>query len=300
MRLMEDNGKKKETKGIQWHPAFVVALQALLIDYSDVLEYRLEHPLTTGALRLDVLVVKKRPDAVVKRQIAEIFRRHNIMEYKSPTDNLSVNEFYKSFGRACIYKALDDVEIADLTLSFVVASRPRELFRHLRGWFGCTVNETHPGVFVVAGTIMPIQIIDIRKLSDEENLWLRNLDRNLSEKNLLWAHGMKKKHGARLDLNAWLQAVFAANHKAIEGIISKEGNSMLTAEFCETIEKIGLGAKWRQEGIEKGIEEGIEKGIEKGKLDAARAMLSEGLNMEVISRVTKIPIKTLKKKLSLQ
>ena len=37
----------KSKKGIQWHPAFVVALQGLLIDYSDVLEYKLEHPLTT-------------------------------------------------------------------------------------------------------------------------------------------------------------------------------------------------------------------------------------------------------------
>jgi len=86
-----------------------------------VLEYRLEHPLTTGALRLDVLVVKKRPEAVVKRQIAEIFRRDNIIEYKSPADNLSVNEFYKSFGRACLYEALDDVDIADLTLGYYVS-----------------------------------------------------------------------------------------------------------------------------------------------------------------------------------
>ena len=60
--------------------------------------------------------------------------------------------------------------------------------------FGYAINETYPGVFVVTGAMIPIQIIDIRKLSDEENLWLRNLDRNLSGKNLLWAHGMKKKH----------------------------------------------------------------------------------------------------------
>ena len=76
-----------------WHPAFVVALKALLIDYSDVLEYKLEHPFTTGSLSIDILVVKKRPDVVIRRQIAEIFRQENIVEYKSPTDSLSVNEF---------------------------------------------------------------------------------------------------------------------------------------------------------------------------------------------------------------
>ena len=79
---------------------------------------------------------------------------------------------------------------------------------------------------------------------------------------------------------------------------------MLTKEFCRTIEEIGLGAKWRQEGFEegelKGIKKGIEKGIEEGKLEDARAMFAEGDSLAKISRVTKIPAKTLKKKLSVQ
>jgi hypothetical protein len=35
-------------------------------------------------LRIDVLVIKKRPEVVVKKQIAEIFRQENIVEYKNP------------------------------------------------------------------------------------------------------------------------------------------------------------------------------------------------------------------------
>ena len=63
--------ESKNNNDIQWHPAFVVALQALLIDYKDDLDYKLEHPLTTGSLSIDMLVIKKRPDVVIKRQIAE-------------------------------------------------------------------------------------------------------------------------------------------------------------------------------------------------------------------------------------
>jgi len=262
--------ENKNSKDIQWHPAFVVALQALFIDYRDVLEYKLEHPLISGSMSIDIVVIKKRPDAVVKRQIAEIFRRDNIMEYKSPTDSLSVNEFHKSFARAHLYKALDDIKVDDLTLSFVVVSYPRELFRHLRETLGYEVEEKHPGVFWVTGSIIPVQIIDIRKLSDDENLWLRNLNRNLTEKNLLWAHGMKKKHGSRLDMNAWMQAVFAANYKAIKEIFSKEGNSMLTAGMRRTLEEIGLGEVWRQQGELKGRQEGRLEGRQEGKLEAAQ------------------------------
>ena len=281
-----DDTVKENKKEIQWHPAFVVALQAILIDYKDVLEYRFEHPLTAGSLSIDILVVKKRPDAVIKRQIAEIFRQDNIIEYKSPTDSLSVNEFYKAFARAHLYKALDDVDVAGLTLSFVVSGRPRELFRHLTEALGYTLEERHSGVFVVGGAIIPIQIIDIKKLSEDENLWLRNLNRNLSENSLLWAQDMKQKQDARLDLSAWIQAVFAANHEAIKEIFSKEDNRMLTAQMRRTLEEIGLGEIWRQEGWQE------------GKLEDARAMLAEGDSLEKIARVTGIPQKTLKSKLS--
>jgi len=203
---MNNTEKKKDKKGIPWHPAFVEALQATLIDYKDVLEYRLEHPLNTEPLRIDILVIKKRPDVVIKRSIAEIFRLENIVEYKSPTDSLSINEFHKALARAHLYKALADVKIVDLTLSFVVTAQPRKLFQHLRRALGCAVDERHPGVFAVTGAMMPIQIIDIRELSEEDNHWLRNLDRNLSGENLRRIIRLEQKYDNRINLDAYLYA----------------------------------------------------------------------------------------------
>jgi hypothetical protein len=189
---MDDTQKKNEE--IQWHPAFVVAIQGLLIDYSDALEYRLEHPLNEKPLRIDFLVIKKRPDVVIKRQIAEIFRLENILEYKSPTDYLSVNEFHKALARTHLYKALSPkVDIADMTLSFVCSTHPRELFGHLRKTLGCTVEESHSGIFLVTGALLPIQIIDIRKLSEEENLWLQNLSLNMPEENARWVSRLESR-----------------------------------------------------------------------------------------------------------
>ena len=53
----------------------------------------------------------------------------------------------------------------------------------------------------------------------------------------------------------------------------------------------------KQVWLEEGIEKGIEKGIEEGRLKDARAMFAEGIKIEIISRVTEIPLKTLEKKL---
>ena len=79
-----------------------------------------------------------------------------------------------------------------------------------------------------------------------------------------------------------------------------EVRSMLFAEFdLETAQQV-----WREEGrVEgrvEGREEGIEIGIDKGKLETARAMFLEGDSLEKISRVTGIPLETLKEKLRVQ
>ena len=304
---MDDNDKddRKNKENIQWHQAFVVAIQGLLIDYSDVLEYRLEHPLNEKPLRIDFLVVKKQPETVIKKQIAEIFRLENIVEYKSPTDYLSVNEFHKALARTHLYKALSpNLDITDMTLSFVCSTNPRELFRRLRNTPGCEVEEKHPGIFAVTGAMLPIQIIDIRKLSDEENIWLQNLSRNMPEKNADWVGRLEKKYGKRIDLGVYLYAVLAANQDKF----NKENHPMWNARTRKIFEELGWAEQWRKnafkegklEGFEKGRLEGIEKGIEKGKLETARAMFAEGDSLEKISRVTGISKRTLKAKLSVQ
>jgi hypothetical protein len=306
--IMDDTEKKKDTKGIPWHPAFVVALQATLIDYRDDLEYELEHPLTSEPLRIDVLVVKKRPEAVVKRQIAEIFRQYNIVEYKSPSDSLSINEFHKAFARANLYKALTrKVEVPELTLSFVVASYPRGLFHYLQKTLGYGVAERHSGIHVVTGAMMPIQIINTVKLSEEENIWLRNLNRNLAEEGLRWLRRLEREYGKLIDPGAYLYAVLTANQDKL----SKEDFLMLTARTRKIIEEIGWGEEWRRKGELKGRQEGELKGRQegrlegrqegelKGKLETARAMFTEGDSIEKIARVTGISRKTLKAKLSI-
>ena len=45
-----------------------------------------------------------------------------------------------------------------------------------------------------------------------------------------------------------------------------------------------------KEGIEKGVKEGIEKGMKKSKLDMAKNLLIEGLDLSVIAKVTELSI----------
>jgi len=56
----------------------------------------------------------------------------NIVEYKSPDDYVSVGDFYKALGYACLYSALNNVSIDDMTLTFAGSRYPRELLAHLQ------------------------------------------------------------------------------------------------------------------------------------------------------------------------
>jgi hypothetical protein len=157
-----------EDERISWHPAFFEAIQLELEEYGDYLQFISEYQLTKEPLRIDVVIIKKSRDIPIKKNIAAIFRKDNIVEYKSPDDYVSVEDFYLVYGYACLYVTLNKVSIQDLTLTFVESRYPRELITHLKEERGYTVEEKQPGIYTIKGDILPIQIIDSRKLSGEE------------------------------------------------------------------------------------------------------------------------------------
>ena len=124
----------KNTK-LQWHPAFSAALRITLQDELEYLEMWEEYLLSKKPLQMDILIIKKLKDVPIRKTIGRIFRKHNIIEYKSPGDSLSINDFYKVYGYACIYQSdtdrIKDVDPQELTLTFVCSRYPRNLLKHL-------------------------------------------------------------------------------------------------------------------------------------------------------------------------
>jgi hypothetical protein len=171
---------KKKSSRITWHPAFIEALQMELRDYGDVLEFHAEFPLTTEPLRIDCVIIKKTKDVEIRKNIATIFWEWNLLEYKSPGDYVSVADFYKVYGYACLYTSLQKVPIRDLSISFVESRHPQKLLKHLQNERGYMVAESAEGIYTVKGDIIPIQIIDSRRLSADENLWLKSLSDELN------------------------------------------------------------------------------------------------------------------------
>ena len=97
-------------ENIQWHPAFIAAIELEFKEYNQYLEYKNEHELTQKPLKIDLVVIKKLRDIVIEKRIGRILKKYNIFEYKSPTDYLSIEDYYKVKSYAYLYKVLSKEE----------------------------------------------------------------------------------------------------------------------------------------------------------------------------------------------
>jgi len=263
----EDSGSQ-----IPWHPAFVEALQLELEAYKDVLEFHPELQLTTDPLRIDCVVIKKLKEVKIEKNIGAIFRTWNILEYKSPDDYVSVSDFYKVYGYACIYITLNEIPITDLTITFVESRYPRELIKHLEKVRGYTVAKTSAGVYTVKGDILPIQIIDSRKLSAEENVWLKNLRKNLKRSDVELISMKITQQGKAARIAAYAYAIAQAYFNTLNTMKEKNMTSKTTFEYdpkhLQMLEEGGWFAKCEEREREKWSGVVAEKDAEIARLRA--------------------------------
>lgn len=76
----------------QWHPPFCASMQLELKEYKSISEYSMEYALST-----------KPQEVQIDNEIGRKFRSHNIIEYKSPNDRLSIENYLKKIGYAHLY-----------------------------------------------------------------------------------------------------------------------------------------------------------------------------------------------------
>ena len=275
--VQESNNSGDTTSRTTWHPAFVEALMMELQAYQDVLDFHPEYNLTSEPLRIDCVVIKKAKGAVIEKNIAAIFRDVNLVEYKSPTDYVSVGDFYKVYAYACLYASFNVVPITDLTISFVESHRPDRLIGHLEKVRGYTVEESGHGIYNVIGDIFPIQVIDSRHLPEDENLWLKNLSNELDVLAVQRIGDAAERQGKGAKLRAYLTAIIQANPFAAQEVVNM-GNLHPVLE--KALEEHGYIAKWEAKWTARAEE--------RKSLNIAQNMIGKGYPFEDIVSLTEL------------
>lgn len=152
------------------------------------------------------------------------------MEYKSPVDYLSIDDYYKVHAYACFYKSdsptEDAIGVDEITISFVTKRCPEKLIRHLQEVMGYKVVRQEEGIYYIIGDIFPIQIIVTSKLTKEKNFWLKNLTDDIRDSATVQeiTAEYKKNHKSKLHRSV-MNVIVRANRESF-----KEDN-----EMCEAI-----------------------------------------------------------------
>ena len=260
-----ENEKKR-----QWHPAFFAGMQIELKEDADKLTFEQEHYLSSKPLQIDILIIRKNSKDRIQKNIGRIFRRYNIVEYKSPDDYLSIDDFYKVYAYCCLYKSAgdnqDEKKADDITITFICNHYPLKLLKHSEKRWQIRLENFDKGIYYLKGDIFPMQLIVTYQLSEEENLWLKNItnqleDREIAEK-LIKDY---KKHEQEELYQAVMNIIVQANQGRF-----KEEKSML--EALKKLFKDELAEKW-EGGMEVGRGQGemqkllklIQKKLQKGK-----------------------------------
>ena len=92
-----------EDKKVQWHPAFYGAMHLEFRENKEELEFTEEVILNTMPLRVDMLVVKRKFPCEIRNEIGKLFRKYNLIEYKSPEDTLNYDVFLKGIAYTYLY-----------------------------------------------------------------------------------------------------------------------------------------------------------------------------------------------------
>ena len=277
-----------------WHPGYVGAMELELRDWREQLHFEDEHTLAKEPMRMDLLVIKKDPGLVMSNQIGEVFRGHNIIEFKSPGDALNIDDYYKTVGYACLYKGLgkyvNEIPAEELTVTLMREGHPRKLFKMLRE-FGCKVEARHAGVYDVSGVIsFPTQVIVTQELEAELHPSLSILTRQVDRGN---ATGFIKmavaltEPGDKRNAEAVFQVSLAANREVYGGL--KEESTMYNAfqeffkdeweAYCQ--EQTAKLAEQIQEKLEKQIQEKLEKQMQEKLEKQMREQLEEQMREEL-------------------
>jgi hypothetical protein len=259
------------TDRIAWHPAFFQAIQAELVDFLDVLTFDAEHVLNAEPLKVDILVIKKPENAIITKNIGKIFKSVNIIEFKSRTDSISFKDFHKVCAYAHLYMALNNVPVTNTTISLITSSFPRSLINYFIKTCGYSVSRVSNGVYIITGDVVPIQVVNTKKLLKSENIWLAGLSGKIEAQDL--DNILQKKIGlqGKAKLDAYINVITEANPEVLKEV------------FRLTREK----ARVQQILKESDLYEEI---VKEKMFKVAESMYADGDSIDKISRNTNIAV----------
>ena len=168
----------------QWHGPYFSSMRLELMQNRQGCLHDGEYLLNTKPLQIDMLARTQGETAWIRDEITKGFRKHNIIEFKSPDDELNLDVFYKTLGYGCLYKAqesrVDEISEAEISITFIRDRKPEKLLQILEKKYG--VIQCTNGIYRVETDklLFPVQILVLREMEWRQYIWITALRRKIS------------------------------------------------------------------------------------------------------------------------
>lgn len=206
----------------------------------------------------------------IQNEIGKIFRGHNIIEYTSPDDGMTIDDFFKTLGYAFLYKGLGEkvnqIPLSELTVSLFRASAPKELLNQLSKE-GYIIEKQSPGIYYVNGFPVPAQIVVTKELNSQNHESLKVLSKNAQTDDIQRFTELASaftEPGDKEKADAVLQVSVAANRKKYDEV-------RRTSDMCEALREL------MKEEIEEELKKNREQGIEQGRISQLIDLVKQNL-----------------------
>ncbi len=233
-----------------WHSAFCGATEWELKQNKRDLSYNNEFVLSKRGLRMDMLVIKKERKTDIKNEIGKLFKKHNIIEFKRKKGALTIDQYYKVNGYACLYKGLgktvNEIPADELTVTFIREAYPRELFRMLES-SGVVITERYKGIYYLTGNVVfDTQVIVTSRIDGEKHPGLKVLSSDAKEEDVvrfIREAELAEEPGDLQNVDAILQVSVLANQELYERIKRRDSKmcqalrDLMKEEIAEEVTK---------------------------------------------------------------
>ena len=262
-------------KQIAWHPAFVAGIELMLWPYWDQITFAEEIALGQPPFKADMLVKKKDSSLNLTPQLFQHFLQHNLLEFKSVHDKLTIEDYFKIQAYPCFYisRGNEDGERIKgntVTMTILRESKPQKMFADLVE-IGAEIQEAGTGIYLIEGpAVVPTYLVVIRELPPGDNAALRSLKHKALFEDVRTFFSLSsdnvdetKQETMQSKMQTLVFAILKANpeyaHLVREDVIMDEEMRLILKDYFDE--------KWND-----GYQQGMDQGIEIGRKESAEKM----------------------------
>ena len=279
--------KKSRKPRNKWTHIFLRVMEYLLRNYK--VQITPEYELYKEPMRIEIVIIKLLEDVIIKNTAMKFFKKHNVIEFKGPTDILNIEAFDRVLSYFYAYLSQNSLSLQDVALTFVSVKKPEKLFEILKNNRKYKiVSAKANGIYYIKSITSPaIQLLVISELSAQDLIWIKAIRNDWTAQEGIEIVKRFESTGENKLLREVLYSLCTANEDILEEV-EKMTESKKVIKFLDSwAVRSGRAQTWMREAEQKGMQKGMQEGRQEERQRIFAILQQQGYDVNSIK--SKLP-----------